>query len=769
MASIPKKNFIKIKKRGGIMKGWNDMSIKVKLIIVFLALSLVPITIVGLIAFNNAQNAIIKEVENKLDAVAFMKQESILNYFNRAERDVEIMALSLDARETTHALIKYHLEMDISAEGNFDTSSSKPGLTRKWSDIARNFDSYSHDYTAKFNYYDVFIICAKHGHVMYSYAKESDLGENIVTGKLKDSPLHEVWRKAIDTGKTAISEMAYYAPSSAPAMFIASPIYDNGEIISIAVIQISNDALDRIVQEEKGLGKTGDVYLVGPDYMMRSNSRLSTEKTQLRLKVETKGSKEAFRTKSEFDGIYGDYTTESDAKTQGRRYDSKMGGVPVKGMAIYLEKLNWVLMSEIDIDEMFENIESLKAIIITIALITAVIVALIALFIALSIAGPIKKLEVVSSKMASGDLTVTLDSTILKSNDEVGKLANSFNFMLENLKKLVTNITMNANTAAATAEELSASAEEVNASTEQVSSTIQEIAKGGQTLSKSANDTKQEAEMLISTIKEVTQAAQDAAKNATQANDAAKKGGVAAGKAGQKMKQISDSVTTSAVVVKELGLKSQQINKVIDVINSISEQTNLLALNAAIEAARAGEAGRGFAVVADEVRKLAEESQKATKQIETMIEEIATSTKNAVDSMEKGSKDVAEGSAVVNEALTSLDIIEKAVSSLAAQVEEISASTEQQLAGSERVQKSVQDVSSVAEESAASTETVSSSIEETTASMQQVATAAQSLAKSADELKQLIAQFKIVNNDLSKSQAAHETKAAASKASKMTR
>jgi len=367
----------------------------------------------------------------------------------------------------------------------------------------------------------------------------------------------------------------------------------------------------------------------------------------------------------------------------------------------------------------------------------------ISLYIARLITEPLISLESASKQLAQGDLRIKIDNKILNEKDEIGSLARSFNIMVENFKQMIRNVIANSNTMASTAEELSASSEETNASTEQVSATVQEIAKGGQVLSSNANDSKQATEGLITSVNMVATSAQNSSQKAVEAKDVAMKGGESAKLAGEKMKVISDSVASSALNMQELGTKTEEINKIIEVINSISEQTNLLALNAAIEAARAGEAGKGFAVVADEVRKLAEESQKATKQIEEMVGDIINSTKTNVENMQKSTKDVAEGSEIVNEALNSLTQIGTKIAEVASDFEMITAATQGQLDSSEKVKKSIQEVSSVAEESAASTEEVSASVEEITGSVQQVSNSAQSLAKGAEELKQLVNQFKV--------------------------
>jgi methyl-accepting chemotaxis protein len=188
------------------------------------------------------------------------------------------------------------------------------------------------------------------------------------------------------------------------------------------------------------------------------------------------------------------------------------------------------------------------------------------------------------------------------------------------------------------------------------------------------------------------------------------------------MESISSTTKEGAEKVKALGAKSEQIGNIVETINGISEQTNLLALNAAIEAARAGEAGRGFAVVADEVRKLAEESQKATAQISGLIGEIQEEIGGAVASMDINTTQVDEGVKAVRDSLAAFEEIPLLVG---------------------QVNKAIAQISAISEENAAGAEEVSASVEEVTSAMQQVASAAQQLSKGASDLKTQVGRFKV--------------------------
>ena len=251
------------------------------------------------------------------------------------------------------------------------------------------------------------------------------------------------------------------------------------------------------------------------------------------------------------------------------------------------------------------------------------------------------------------------------------------------------------------AEELSSSSQEVNASIEQTSSTIQQIAEGSSTAANQTNVVLEETK---------------------KAGEAAHTGQDAAADVSSKMDVIKTTTQDGADKIEALGEKSKEIGNIVNTINQISEQTNLLALNAAIEAARAGEAGRGFAVVADEVRKLAEESGQATKQIRELISGIQNEIDGAVKSMADNTSQVDEGSQGVEAAVKAFEQLPSIV---------------------ESVNNAANEVASVAQENASGSEEASSAMEEVSASMQQVSSSAQQLTTVADEMKSIVAQFKI--------------------------
>jgi methyl-accepting chemotaxis protein len=281
--------------------------------------------------------------------------------------------------------------------------------------------------------------------------------------------------------------------------------------------------------------------------------------------------------------------------------------------------------------------------------------------------------------------------------DEVGDLQRSFDGFVTNIK----NTLMQVSTASS---EVSSACAEIGASAEELSSGASEQS------TQSAEAAGAVGEMSGS-IKENSQNAKATLETAHQAKQTAEQGGIVVQRTVDSMKNISVVVNRSAETVKALGRSSDQIGEIISVIDDIADQTNLLALNAAIEAARAGEQGRGFAVVADEVRKLAERTTKATKEIAVMIKQIQTDTKEAVASMDEGTKKVSDGIQLADHAGDSLLEIIKISQDVTDKVTQIASASEHQSQASDMIRNSVERINAVTQQNVEGTSMIAHSVE----------------------------------------------------------
>ena len=297
----------------------------------------------------------------------------------------------------------------------------------------------------------------------------------------------------------------------------------------------------------------------------------------------------------------------------------------------------------------------------------------------------------------ASDLTVRLPVT---SSDEVGRLASAFNLFVESLGRLVGQI---------------------RTSSEQVGNSSKALSEITQQFSSNVSQAVQVMSQISQNTGQVAQNTQSAATSTQQAGSIAQQGGKLAVQVVEKMKEAQTSVSSAAGFIHELGKRSVQIGEIVNVITKIADQTNLLSLNAAIEAARAGDSGRGFAVVADEIRKLAESSADSAQQITELIKEVQEETRRAIEVTERGNREVADGYKFTQEA-------EKLFSAIAMEVTQVSLQVSQ-------VASNVQQV-------AASTEEATASSEEQSAAIHEVANNAQELSQIVGRLATLVAQFK---------------------------
>ena len=325
---------------------------------------------------------------------------------------------------------------------------------------------------------------------------------------------------------------------------------------------------------------------------------------------------------------------------------------------------------------------------------------------------PVKEGTEVLEKMAGGDLT----SRVLKEyKGDHQRIKDSINMLGESLEHVLTEISDAVAATASAANQISSSAEELAAGSQEQSSQTSEVATA--------------VEQMVATITQTSQ-------HVVGTNDAAKTAGTLANSGKQViedtinvMKRIEEVVGESSNIILELGESSGQIGEIIQVINDIADQTNLLALNAAIEAARAGEQGRGFAVVADEVRKLAERTTSATNEIEEMVTKIQKNSQNAVEAISKGNDEVSKGMGEAVKAGSSMEQIVKSSNEVLDISSQVATASEEQSATAEQISKSINGINTVAQESAIG--------------IQQVAGAANDLSQLAEKLQDLVQSFKL--------------------------
>ena len=329
------------------------------------------------------------------------------------------------------------------------------------------------------------------------------------------------------------------------------------------------------------------------------------------------------------------------------------------------------------------------------------------------------------------------------SKDEIGQLGRAFKTMTDNLIHLIQQVSLSSTQVAMSSQQLSSGAEQSAQASQQVAKAIMDVSVGAERQLNAVNETSAVVQQMFAGIQQISENSKIAVNTTERTALSASEGSRAIDTTIQQMISIQKTVTGSADVVRNLGERSREIGQIVDTISSIAAQTNLLALNAAIEAARAGEQGRGFAVVADEVRKLAEQSQVASKQIASLINEILQDTQNAVISMNKGTHQVKLGTEVAETAGQAFIEISTLVDQVSSQVGEISAEIQQMALGTQRIVSSVADIYDTSRDIADQTQTVSAATEEQAASVEEIAASSQVLATMADDLQQSLKKFSI--------------------------
>ena len=670
------------------------MTIKAKITAAVVAVIIATSATIALFSIDSASRALEKAEFNKLSSVEVAKHQEISSYFNYLGGLLTSLAdqegtkeafkafdqgfykleaqLHLDIDKVTQALIDNY-EREYLSRVNYDVPGSAPkkpveeylpksvdGKVAQYIFIVENpakvgeknemvynpkydstymrahkkFHPSFNEFLKAFSLYDIFLVNLK-GDVIYTDFKEKDFATNLKHGVYADTGLAKAYKRALNAqrGKVIFEDFKPYEPSyNAPAAFIATPIFIDGVKKGVLVFQMPVDVINKIMRfndqfEKAGLGKTGECYLVGSDYLMRSNSRFQKE-------IKDKIVQELGTTI----GVWKVKTPSTEAVFSGK---SRRGewiikdyrGVPVlsvyEELDVYDGQAKWAVIAEIDKDEAFQPAYHLRNVLIIISVIALIVSILVLLFlINRIILKPLNRIVEHIQGISDGssvNLTKKLD---IESDDEIGVIAKSLNNMMEKLREFISEVKSTSHENASISHELSATATEVGTNVEHSVSIVKE-----------ATSTAKETQEEITDSLEVAEKSQEDVKSANDNLSRAKDEIIALTTKVQESAQVEAELSQN---MENLSQDASEVKNVLVVIAEIADQTNLLALNAAIEAARAGEHGRGFAVVADEVRKLAERTQKSLAEINATINIVVEAIIDAASKMNKNSQEIQE-------------------------------------------------------------------------------------------------------------------------------
>lgn len=541
---------------------------------------------------------------------------------------------------------------------------------------------------------------SKRGSLFLSYMMMDAKGDaNFTTGEKINVSGREYF-KQIMAGNVFVSDPIVSKAEGKAVVVVAAPSPRNGIIIGGVAGGVPLEDMSKLIGEIKA-GDTGYAYAVRSDglIIIHPNKDMAMKINGLTDASTPPALKEITARMVKGEQGVAQYTFKGDVKY--------IAYAPIPGTT-------WSLAVNVPAKEVLAKLNALLWTSLVIILVVLVLAIAISLYIAGSITKPLESMKSMLQDIAQGegDLTKRLDAT---SKDELGEASRYFNLFADKLHGLISRVAETTEKVASASVQLRYNSEHIATGAEEVAAQASTVATAGEEMAATSGDIAQNCSL--------------AAGGSQQASAAAVSGAQVVDETIRVMNSIAVRVRTTAQSVENLGSRSEQIGEIIGTIEDIADQTNLLALNAAIEAARAGEHGRGFAVVADEVRALAERTTKATKEIGEMIRTIQQETQSAVKAMEIGVDEVAKGSEKASDSGRALEKILEQINDVTMQINQVATAAEEQTATTAEISNNMHQITDV--------------VAETSRGAHESASSANQLSGLAEELRSVVGQFKL--------------------------
>lgn len=631
------------------LKFLDDLKLSAKLPILVIGAAVTVAVSLGVISYSESKNALIASKEANLLAIRDSRTEQLKSYLSSIREDIQVVSdipftaqavkdfsygwQHLNQGEKQQLISLYTGKVGQQATTKSQEDGPKFSKLGAYKYAHEKYDSWFSDFLTQRHYGDILFVDLE-GNVVYSVHKRADFGENLITGAFASTDLNSAYKAILSANnnkeKFYFDLKKYDAYGGKAVSFLAKAVFDDkGEKQGGLILEMPVDRINAVMNNQVGLGESGETYLVGYDYLMRSTSRFAQESTILKQEVETGTVKDALAGK---DGI---------------RFVDDYRGISVLSAYQPIEFIGvkWAVMAEIDEAEILQPVVAMRNKTILITLIVTGLISVVGLWIAKLISKPILKLADQMSVIADGDVSVEI--TDVDRKDEIGEMAKALNVLKKNkitadkleqeqravqekqvqraeflsdltnrfdatISEMVTNLSAATTQLGSTAHSMNDIAQSASSESSAMSSVSQETSVNIQSVASATEE-------LVASIGDLnTQVVQT-----SQTTD-----------------EVVNQVEQATAEISGLMKLSDEIGDIIRLIGDIAEQTNLLALNATIESARAGEAGKGFAVVAHEVKNLAAQTTEATDKIAAQVQAVQNGTKTAVQAIERVSEQV---------------------------------------------------------------------------------------------------------------------------------
>jgi len=621
-------------------------SIASRLLFWFLVIALVPSVILTAVTTYLSRRSVEISVHERLMVISDAKTTQLENFMRERRADVAVLGQAPPVVASVARL------GELVKEGKQDT----PEFAHEADTFRPGLGTFAHAY----GYPNIYVFNLD-GAPLISFRPGFDVGTNILTGPMKGSEFADVFTRARTLLQAVMSDYQLYPGRTDPAAFVAGPILREGIPVGIAIVELGNDHVFRVFEDFSGLGETGETVVA----MQTGNEMTFVAPTRF-------DRNSAFRRKVPMSRTA---STSMQLAVEGRRgygETTDYRGQSVIAAWSYLPSFRWGMVVEQDTSEAFALIRQQRLVVLVLVTATVLAVWLVARFVARSLSRPIQVAAEVANRVASGDLTAEIG---LRARGEAGLLLGAVKTMTLDLKTLIGKIQRSSIALMSTVTEIAATSRQQQETVNEYGASTSEAAAAAKQISATSQE-------LLRTMNEVNDVAAQTAHMATEGQ-----GSLA--NMGRSMRGLADSTSSISSKLSVISERAANINLVVTTITKVADQTNLLSINAAIEAEKAGEYGLGFLVVAREIRRLADMTAVATLDIERMVKEMQYSVSAGVMEMDKFTDQVRQGVGEVAHIGEQLGLIITDVQGLTGRFDQVTEGMRVQSQGADQIREAV--------------------------------------------------------------------------------